>query len=133
MVAEVDAAGSDGQGSKAQGDHDQYTEEYGGVGVGAGGSLAVTEKEEEGKVDREEGHVLGMGGWHAVTLTRHHCLFHVSARIDDPVVRILTLRSLFLDQAFENEVQSFTGHLSDEHQDHLHLSSRPDQGHIGDS
>jgi hypothetical protein len=122
VVVEVDSTGSDTGSSSTQAEHDEHSEENGDVGVGAGGSLAVAEQEEEGEVDGEEGHELSVGGWHAVAFAEHLCSFHVSAALNDLAKLSLTLRSLLLDQAFEDEVQTFTGHLSAKHQDHFHLS-----------
>jgi len=82
----------------------------------------MTEQEEEGEVDGEEGHELSVGGRHAVALAEHLCSFHVSVGFEHPMETILTLRSLLFDKAFEHKVQNFTGHLSSEHQDHFYLS-----------
>jgi hypothetical protein len=38
-----------------------------------GGMRDVAAKEEEGKRNREEGHELGVRGWHAITLAVHLC------------------------------------------------------------
>lgn len=40
--------------------------------------MAVTEEKEEGEVDGEEGHELGVGRWHSIPLAEHFCKLHVS-------------------------------------------------------
>lgn len=124
MIVQVDPASRNGSTSKAEGKHDQYSEQDRDVGVGTGGSLAVAEKEEEGEVYGEKGHKLGVGRWHSVALAGHLCS-KCQLKSHHPIHRTLptlTLRSLLLDDTFQDKVQSFTTHLSNEHQDHFHLS-----------
>ena len=121
VVVEVDPASSDASSSQTQGEHNQESQEDGNVGVGAGGSFAVTEQQEEGEVDGEEGHELGVGRRHSIAFTEHLCST-CQLGSNGPTDVTPTLRSLLLNDSLQDKVQTLTGHLANKHQDHLDLS-----------
>lgn len=45
----------------------------------------------------------------------------------------LTFRSLLLDRPLQQEIERFTAHLPNKHEQYFHLTRRPNQSHVDDA
>lgn len=73
MVVQVDTTGRDRDRDGTKPERQSSSKQEVGARVGARVGWGVSKYEEEGQVDGEVGHKLGVGGWHAVALAEHFC------------------------------------------------------------